>query len=261
MRKMTGVLVISHGSRDPDWVQLVDEAVSQLAYRLEWPVVGCFLEIVEGRLIQDGINHLEKEGATDIVVVPLFISSGSTHIDEIHYALGVTPRPQIPTDLKPFRKQSRIAVCTPLDADPVVAAMLLDQLKPLIQVPQREQVLLIGHGSRAPGFYEQWQSGMNGVAEQLQALGDFRRVRTALLLPDEITGSMEEWQMLSAEADWIAAPLFLSEGYFTRKVIPDRLQSLAHRYNGKALLPHPRIVEWLERTVRKRIASIEDPGI
>ncbi len=47
-----GVLIISHGSRNREWVRLVDEAV-------------------------------ERMSVTEMIVVPLFVSSGSKHVEEI----------------------------------------------------------------------------------------------------------------------------------------------------------------------------------
>ncbi|MDF2718875.1 MAG: hypothetical protein K0R28_5800, partial [Paenibacillus sp.] len=48
-----GVLVISHGSRSPEWIRLIDEAVADVRLpEIEAgvvPVVSSFLEIVEGR--------------------------------------------------------------------------------------------------------------------------------------------------------------------------------------------------------------------
>jgi len=105
-----GVLVISHGSPDLDWVAFVDEAVAGTVVELQGniPIVSSFLEIVEGRLIQDGIDQLEAWGVTDIIVIPLFVSSGSTHIDEISYALGMKSTPEKETDLEPFSLSARV---------------------------------------------------------------------------------------------------------------------------------------------------------
>lgn len=97
-----GVLVISHGSRDQGWVDLVDEAVNAVHLPVDIPIYASYLELVEGRLIQDGIHSLEAQGVTEIIVVPLFVSSGSTHIDEISYALGVIEQPLLETDMKPL---------------------------------------------------------------------------------------------------------------------------------------------------------------
>ena len=106
-KRKYGVLVISHGSREQDWVELVDEAVAQAAIPAGIPVFSSYLELVEGRLIQDGIDCLEAKGVTDIITVPLFISSGSVHIDEIRYALGLEAEPALPTDLPRMRAEAR----------------------------------------------------------------------------------------------------------------------------------------------------------
>lgn len=255
-----GVLVISHGSRSPEWVRLIDEAVADV--RLPGieagsvPVVSSFLEIVEGRLIQDGIDELEALGVTDLVVVPLFVSYGSTHVDEIRYALGDLPEPSSDTDMVPFRRTANVHVCSPLDDDPVVADIVMDNLSDITERPEKERVLVIGHGSELPVFYARWKSGMGHVARRLQELGGYREVRTALLLPDETRDAMQVWRDGTQDCDIIVAPLFLSLGYFTNTVIPDRLNGFGYKYNGKALLPHPSVSRWMERIVAEALARI-----
>ena len=118
MRKY-GVLVISHGSRDEGWVQLVEDAVNAVRMPANVPMYASYLELVEGRLIQDGIDQLSKgQGVTDIIVVPLFVSSGSTHIDEISYALGVIAEPLLETDMEPLDIKARIHFTSPIDDHP-----------------------------------------------------------------------------------------------------------------------------------------------
>lgn len=247
-----GVLVISHGSRDPAWVKLVDEAVSALALPAQIPVESAFLELVEGRLIQDGIDRLEASGVTEIAVIPLFISSGSTHVHEISWAFGVIDEPAIETDLTPFRCQSRVLFGKPIDDDPLIACILQEHAASLSRDPKREVLLLIGHGSDMDGFYERWQQGMTQLADRLkQALG-FAAAETAMLLPDQIGSKLRLLDRQFPGYEVVVVPLFLSEGYFTRTVIPDRLRSHSsprYRYDGKALLPHPLITEWMRRQV------------
>lgn len=248
-----GVLVISHGSRSPVWVERVDRAVADVGWTGAVPVVSSFLEIVEGRLIQDGIDTLEAQGVTDLIVVPLFVSYGSTHVDEIRWALGDLPRPSSETDLQPFRLNARVWVCPPLDDDPVVAEIMYEHIRDLSVRPEREAVLLIGHGSDLPFFYSRWKRGMERVAADLKELGGFAEVRSALLLPDETADVLHSWKRELPERDVIAAPLFLSEGYFTERVIPDRLGGRGCRYNGRALLPHRGISRWMERQIAEAL--------
>lgn len=115
-----GLLIISHGSRDESWVTLVEEAIAQT----DWPdgvaVVSSYLECVPEQDIQYGINTLEAQGVNHIGVIPLFVSAGSTHADEIAYALGAKPAPLCETDLEPFRVQARVYYGRPLDGGNVV---------------------------------------------------------------------------------------------------------------------------------------------
>ncbi len=244
-----GVLVISHGSRSGRWVRLVDEAVSRVRLPAGIPIESSFLEIVENRLIPDGIRKLEERGVTDIIVVPLFVSSGSTHIHEIGSAFGVISGPDPASERKPFAVRSRIHFGSPMDDDPLVADILYDKIKDLSVRPEKEIVLLIGHGSNQPGFYDKWRAGTERLAARIRALAGFAAADAALLLPDEAGSRLRHWRTQRPDCDVLVAPLFLSEGYFTSSVIPARLEGLAYRYNGRAMLPHPLVSRWIEKQV------------
>ncbi|GAA0136909.1 hypothetical protein YSY43_37500 [Paenibacillus sp. YSY-4.3] len=240
-----GVLVISHGSPDGHWVKLVDDAVAAVQAQLPegLPVEASFLEIVEGRLIQDGIDRLEQQGVTDMIVIPLFMSSGSTHVDEIAYALGVKDTPEKETDLERFRLSARVFFGEPVDDHPLVAQMIWDKSKLLSREPEREALLLIGHGSRHEGFRQRWEQGISSLAARVKELGGIAVTDYALLNPDSVHKKVSYWQERGYEV--AIAPLFLSAGYFTKKEIPSRLEGLTYRYSGEALLPHSLLPHWM----------------
>ncbi|GIP30376.1 hypothetical protein J23TS9_55060 [Paenibacillus sp. J23TS9] len=248
MRKQ-GVLVISHGSREQAWVDLVDHAINQLPLRGNFPVAASFLEIVEGRLIQDGLNLLESQGVTDILVIPLFVSSGSTHVNEIAYALGVIDAPSFESDLAPFRVHARIHYGSPIEHGPYVAEMIWDKAKAVSQNPGQEALVLIGHGSSHEGFRQRWEQGLARLAEQVREISGLAATDVALLRPDSVRTKVQYWQK-ERGMQVIAAPLFLSEGYFIREVIPKRLEGLSYLYSGKALLPHPLLTVWLDEQIQ-----------
>jgi sirohydrochlorin ferrochelatase len=250
-----GVLVISHGSRSQQWVELVDDAVQSVDLPDGVLIYSSFLEIVEDRLIQDGIDALEAQGVTDLLVVPLFVSSGSTHIDEIQFALGVIAEASLETDLELFRVQARVYFGETMDGDPdLVARMLMDKIATLSVQPERETIMVVGHGSAEEGFHHKWRHGLDRIAERLMKLGGFAGAEGAMLLPDQTGQYMEK---LSEDADVLVAPLFLSAGYFTDQVIPERLQGYTYRYNGQAMLPHPLVSKWMERQITERIEELE----
>ncbi|MBW4081955.1 sirohydrochlorin chelatase [Paenibacillus sp. S150] len=243
-----GVLIISHGSRDKTWVSIVEEAVGQLALGEGLPVAVSFLELVEGRLIQDGIESLEHAGVTDIIVIPLFVSSGSTHVDEIEYALGAKPAPGKETGLEPFTVKAKVHYGYPVDDDPDIAVMIWDKLRGLSKQPERETILLVGHGSRHDGFRQRWQQGISSLAERVRRISGAAAADYGLLNPDSVRSKVEYWREQGHEV--LVAPLFLSEGYFTKVVIPERLQGLEYAYSGQTLLPHPLLPHWIEQQVK-----------
>lgn len=318
-----GVLIISHGSRSSEWVEGIDQAAAEVRFSGytpgSVPVYAAFLELVEGRLIQDGIDALEAQGVTDLVVVPLFISCGSTHVEEIRYALGDLPSIGFETELEPFRLKAAVHVCSPLDDDPVVAEIVWDKLRTLSRRPELESVLLVGHGSELPDFYDRWKRGMDSIGLRLRELGGFREVHSAVLLPDETREAMlqlladggsqteagaeanaagaasgtasgsvsgaeaehegsfgescpsqlgtagassamvrEDAAAAGKDGNILVAPLFLSSGYFTNTVIPKRLQGMAYRYNGQALLPHPAVSRWIGRVAGELLGRINN---
>lgn len=245
-----GVLVISHGSRDAAWVQLVDEAVAGVKRPDDVPVYSSFLELVDGRLIQDGIDALEAGGVTDLFVLPLFVSSGATHVDDIGQAFGQPPAAWREGDLPPFRvRQARVTVGKPIDDDPYIAEIIMDNIRELSTEPERETLLLVAHGSRERGLHRVWRDGMRALAERVRALGGFAHAETAMLLPDQAACVMRALQRRRRGEGVVVAPLFLARGYFTNVVVPSRLDGFDYRYNGKSLLPHPYLCRWMERQI------------
>ncbi|MFK4304635.1 sirohydrochlorin ferrochelatase [Paenibacillus sp. RC254] len=238
-----GVLVISHGSRESYWVEQVDQAAAKLHLPKDMPLEVSFLETVKGRLIQNGIDRLESLGVTDLLVVPLFMSSGSTHVDEISYALGVKDTPDKETDLKPFRIKACVHFGSPVDDGEDVAHMVWDKVSPLSVNPARETILLVGHGSVHDGFFQRWERGISSLARTVQRVSSIA-TDYALLNPESVYDKVAYWKQERGH-DVIVAPLFLSSGYFTSHIIPGRLQGLEYRYSGDPLLPHPLLTSWM----------------
>ncbi|GKU80514.1 sirohydrochlorin chelatase [Paenibacillus sp. L3-i20] len=253
-----GILVISHGSREAEWVRLVDEAVMAIAKKFEAPVVSAFLEIVEGRLIQDGIDELERLGVTKMYVLPLFISSGSTHVDEIGQAFGIPPISDLIGDLGQFRFIADITYGLPIDDDEEIAQLLLNNIAELSEEPSKEALLLIGHGSKEPIFHERWALGLSRMVERVRELGGFANGQYAMLLPDQASAKLIAMRQERADQTVIVVPLFLSKGYFTRHVIPSRLEGLVYKYNGEAMLPNSAIEGWLEGRISNWLLNIRE---
>ncbi|MBO9600387.1 MAG: cobalamin biosynthesis protein CbiX [Cohnella sp.] len=247
------LLIVSHGSREAGWVSLVDRTVTAVRSALGhmMAVEAAFLELVEGRLIQDGVDRLVSQGVDRVFALPLFVSSGSTHVDEIGWSLGAYAEPKLETDLPRTTVRVPLEYGEPMDDDPEVVDVLLERLRDISENAGRESVLLIGHGSKEPGFKEAWQQGMASIGEQLVTRGGFHGYTGALLQLEEVADRYAELRGRNPEGTVLVAPLFLSEGYFTSAVIPRALDGLECRYSGRAYMPHPRVTDWIVRKAKE----------
>ncbi|TVX86882.1 sirohydrochlorin chelatase [Paenibacillus agilis] len=267
-----GLLIVSHGSKDSSWVTLVDEAIAGARWPEGLPVASSFLEGVPDRSIQDGIDQLEAQGVDHIGVVPLFVSSGSTHVDEIAYALGAKSEPLCETDLEPFHTKAHIIYGQPIDDDDTMIAMVSDRLQSLGVVAKRDTVLLVAHGSPHMPFQNWWRQGLDSIAARLIEEERCISAAHALLccdsLPDAVQqllskldsskrnmqgeqqGANDEGHDQFGSAVVAVVPIFLSKGYFTTKAIPERLQFQPNSVRVSAsagsgdILPHSLVTEW-----------------
>ncbi|MBA4495535.1 sirohydrochlorin chelatase [Paenactinomyces guangxiensis] len=250
--KHRGVLVIAHGSSKQDWVELVDQAVKQV--QLDYPVATAFLEMVEGRSIPDGIKELEEQGVTEVIAVPLFVSSGSTHIEEISYLLGLNQHPKVEVEEEPFEINAKVRLCPAMDDHPLISDILVERAGEMSVNPAEEVILLVGHGSDVEGFKQLWEKGMDSLAKQIRRKLGFSDAVLATIHPDNLHRRLSE---CSRNNRVLVLPLFLSEGYFTRKVLPSRMEGLDYVYTGKTYLPSPLISRWIEAVVNEEISNKE----
>ncbi|GAB7387725.1 hypothetical protein BSNK01_15620 [Bacillaceae bacterium] len=244
-------LIITHGSREKGWVRRVDETLAFL--RLEMPVVVSFLELVAGRSIPEGVRRLEEQGVTDILAVPLFVCSGSTHLAEIRHAFGLQEKPPFPTDLPPIATKARIHFLPAMDDHPYVLELLTERLRELSRKPEEEVLFLVGHGAEEPGFHERWERMLQSVTRQLRRRLRFKGATYGTLHPDNV---YRRAQAVGRKNELVVCPLFLSEGYFTHVIVPQKLGSLSYRYDGRAYLPHPFVAKWVEDVVRGKVAEL-----
>jgi sirohydrochlorin cobaltochelatase len=240
----TGILVIAHGSKNKKWVKYIDQTVASI--HIHHPITVGFLEMVEKRSIEEGVRRLEKQQVKRIIVVPLFVSSGSTHLEEIQYALGLISTCRIKTDLKRIHPRAEIVWSTAMNDHQNMKDILRQRVQDLTTDPLNEALLLVGHGSKIAGFQHMWEHTLQSLTQSLKGQCQISEAQYATLLPDNVT---ERARILSYRKKLIVLPVFLSEGYFTTKVIPSKLTGLTYKYSGETYLPHPLVSQWIEEQI------------
>lgn len=245
-----GVLIISHGSRNRRWIDAVDGLLAQVQTNVVLEAV--FLDMVEKRTIEAGIRRLEADGVQEILVVPLFVSDGSTHLSEIRYALGLDELAAIETELKPIPSQARIVWGRPMNDHPLVYAILRDRIRALSTCPEDEVLLLVAHGSDTARFAERWQHVLGQLSAKLRHELGLSGASYATIHPDTVA---RRARVLARKNQVLVVPLFVSPGYYTEKAIPERLRGIAHRYDGAAYLPDSRVAQWIESSIAEWLTA------
>ncbi len=84
----SGVLLIGHGTREASGTAAFLEIVGQVRRMLpETPVEGAFLEFAQPKIIE-GIARLANQGATEIAIVPMFLSAVGHTMDDVPKAVA-----------------------------------------------------------------------------------------------------------------------------------------------------------------------------
>lgn len=112
---MKGILLFGHGARNPEWAQpfhCIRDAI--LARQPDALVEPGFLELMRPTF-DEGVDCLVNQGATEIVVVPIFMAAGS-HVKK--------DLPQMAANAMDRHAGLVIALAAPVgEAEPVLAAM------------------------------------------------------------------------------------------------------------------------------------------
>jgi hypothetical protein len=276
-----GILLLAHGGSRLSW----NEEVRHVADRVDLSMP---TEIAFGmatkRTLQEGIDRLTARGVTEIIAVPLFISSYSSVITSTEYLLGL--RPDAPEDLKLFASMDHspgghahshepsaaadggkpvscsvpVRMASALNHDSTVAAILRDRAKSISQHPRREVVLLVAHGPVSDGENQKWLDDMKLLATGIQKSSRYKDVEYLTVRDDadepvRNAATQELRNRVTAitakKQTVLVVPLLLSYGGI-ESGIKQRLSGLEYRMPSQGLLPDDRIVAWVLETAKTK---------
>lgn len=258
-----GTVVVAHGG-DSIWNALVREGVASV--RSKGPIEVSFLmgpEATRTRF-QDAVHRLVQKGATEIVTVPLLVSSHSGHYEQIRYLAGLTDSLDAVMHQhlhhggieRPSAKVP-IRVTSALDDSQELARVLTDRAKEFEPSPAGRALMLVGHGPNSAEDYAAWMRNLRIVADSVRRWSGFRDVRVELVREDapapvraEAVQRLRELISMQAEltdGPVTVVPILISRGGISRSRIMQDLAGLPVRYSGEPLMPHEAIARWIER--------------
>ncbi len=269
--KTTGVIVLAHGmhvghgsSEKSPWEVSVLEAVKPL--KGLYPLEVAF-GMAEPDTIKEAILKLEEKGVSEMVVVPLFISSNSPIIGNFRYILGLQEELPRTTSIKSLPKvesKARFYMTGAMDDSLLIAEILLERAMELSNNPAKETVILVGHGPNDEEENRLWLENMERLAYYVREKGTFREVKVATLQIDASKEVKQEAinklrtlvETYGKEGSIIIIPNLLAPGM--EEEIVEALRGLAYVYNGKTLLPHINITKWIEMQVERELMKLRE---
>jgi sirohydrochlorin ferrochelatase len=263
-----GILVLAHGGpstqliknkenkydKVPLWNKMVIDAVKPLEKKFNIEIAFGMADL---KTIQAATDRLEEKGAKKIVAVPLFISSYSPIIENTAFILGLRKRTKTSQkELPSIKTNVEFVMTSAIDSHPLIAEILLGRASELSKNTNDETVIIVGHGPNDPGQNEKWLKEMMVLASFVKEKGNFKDVKVTTLrddAPKEIREKAtmilrEMIMMTSLKGNVIVIPHLVARGGI-ESGIPERLKGLNYIYNGKTLLPHENITNWIELSV------------
>ena len=268
-----GTLIVAHGG-GPAWDAQVDAVAREV--RGAGPVGVSFLmgPGAQARRFQDVVRTLEQQGAREIVVVPMLVSSHSGHYEQVRYLVG--QRDTLDTLMLHHLHMSGIerpASSVPLrltpgmDDAPEIAAVLAERAGALASEPERQALFLVGHGPNSAEDYAAWMTNLRRVADSVRARTGFRSVLVDLVRDDAPVEVRAEAvrrvrELIALQHDLtgqpvVVVPVMVASGKISREKLPADLAGLPMVYSGEALSPHPGMARWIESRVRAVAAPRE----
>ena len=258
----TGLLVVAHGAT-PGWNAPVRATVAQVRWS-RGPVALAFLMGSEaGSAGWDAaVRSLAAAGATELIVVPLMVSTYGDHVRQVEHYAGV--RAELPAALAEHDHRDGEAtpklpmrVTPALDAAPELGAILLDGWRTLPAADRARPILFLAHGPQTEADAAHWELNLTAAAEVLSAAGATAGSRVGLVRDDATPEGRAA--AVRAVRDTVAAlaersrdsvvvlPILVSTGSLDRVKLPGDLAGLPVAMRPMPLAPSPRLARWIER--------------
>ena len=271
-----GILLLAHGG-NASWNGEVEQLVAELDDAM--PVEVAF-GMASKRTIETAVSRLTERDVTEIVAVPLFISSHSSIIHATRYLLGA--RVEAPPELEIFARMDHagspghsaghdptfdpttpvatsvpITVTASLDSHPLVAEILVARANAISRNPEDEVIVIVAHGPTADEENALWLQDMGVLAAEMRRETGFSRIEY-LTVRDDAPEPIRNQATADLRAlvegvhtegkNVLIVPLLLSYGGI-EEGIRRRLEGLSYRMSPQALLPDERLAQWVMSVV------------
>ena len=257
-----GVIFMPHGS-SYNWNRTMMDAIADL--QDEYMIENAF-SMGDAELIERATRKLEKRGATAITVLRIF-SLESSFQSSIEYTIGLrekmghggmmmhgmgTPKRVV--------SSSEFYTTGGLEDSPLFAEALLDRAIGMSENPEKETVILVGHGTRTEEGNTRWLKNLESITVHMEKTAeekgynfrDFKFENWREDWPDLRDKHIANVRNMVTEAQKdggiaIVVPARTTKGGHAQRWLGD----LEFKHNGEGFAPHPLFVKWVESLIHE----------
>ena len=261
--KPFGLLLLGEGG-DRDWKSTVADIEKHAAGKYPFQFAS---GLADRKEFQKAIDALYVQRVRAIVIVPLFVSSYGEVMDQNRYLIGIREKPSKElsegapghsSTQTMLRVKSRVplVMTKALDDHPLLVELLAARAQSLSRHPKEEAIVLVAEAPAAKDDEKEWNEGAAALAEKVRQKGGFAAAR-AYALRDEgrqTERDTSENGLISlikdlrrAKSKVIVIPLALTDSEASSMRLPRVLDGLFVKYDGRTILPDPRIAAWVEQ--------------
>lgn len=264
-----GVIFMPHGS-NYNWNRTMMDAIDEL--HDEYMIEHAF-SMGDATLVDRAVEKLEARGATAITVLRIF-SLESSFKNSIEYTLGLRHQMghggmmhMMSGPPQRVVSSSEFYTTGGLEDSPLFAEALLDRAISLSENPEKETVVLVGHGTRTEEGNTRWMNNLESITEHMEKTAaekgyNFRDFQFENWredwpdLRDKHINNVREMVKTASEdgGTAIVIPARTTKGGHAQRWLSD----LKFKHNGEGFAPHPLFVEWVESLIEESLNYFND---
>lgn len=257
----TGVLIVSHGSHSPNWRQMLLDVETRVEEEIldsgVDEVRSAFMEYTEPS-IANQLKAFDKEGFSEVIIVPLFLTVSTHTADDIQNIVGMQSNPEVLGKLEKegievYQPEARITLTPLLDFPGYLKKNVTRRYKALSQDKSNEGVVLVAYGSKP--YEQQWTELIVEIGKYLKAQEEMDYISYAwcghIVNFDSNPTAKAVEQALAVKNNAVVIPILVAvDEMFQKGNIPKGIAagdpSGEHvLYKPDAILPDPDIDQWV----------------
>lgn len=260
--KKIGVLLVNHGSRSDAWRASLLELEANVKSKIMESgdikeVKTAFMEYTEPS-IATRMKEFDKDGFTDVIIVPIFLTVSSHSFDDIPTLLGQKDNPSSIEEFKMenmerYTPKAKVHITPLLDFTDILKKNILRRYLELSKNPKEEGLVLIAYGDKT--YNTEWTHLMDQVGEYVEQNAGIDSYNygwcghIAHYSPDSTAVPVSN--MLKKKEKAVVVPVLVAfDEMFQGRIIRDgvkKADKTATRvyYKPDAILPDKKVENWV----------------